>query len=299
MRCDRVAAMKENENFASELDAQRESTLPSWGPMMEFAIGSVCNYSQEPHHDTFVTRRHIAVVNLTYDRTQIAIDSDRLEPLVTPRDCVVFVPAGTDVTEVYDGNGEAIMLDIASEQYEKLVEQDVAPTSNALRYRNDIHDSVASALADSIRRQFFRGPRADRLAVESALVSLQDRLFHALGNRRQTGAGRKLTVGEVGNVLDFIEAHHSESVSLSDLASVLNMSPHHFARAFKRATGVTPYRRVIESRLRLVRNLLVSTQQPLSDIAIDAGFSSQAHMTDVFRRELGTTPASYRRDINP
>jgi AraC family transcriptional regulator len=73
------------------------------------------------------------------------------------------------------------------------------------------------------------------------------------------------------------------------------MSQWHLSRAFKAATGLSPYQWQLEKRVELVRNLLLKSDLPLDAVARAAGFSSQTHLSRVFNQRVGTTPASWRR----
>lgn len=101
----------------------------------------------------------------------------------------------------------------------------------------------------------------------------------------------------VAMVKDFVEAHLDQDLSLTDLASIAELSPSYFLRTFKQATGQTPHRYVMESRVQRARERLERTDHPLADIAYDCGFASQSHMTDVFRSYVKMSPGRYRRSI--
>jgi AraC family transcriptional regulator len=92
-----------------------------------------------------------------------------------------------------------------------------------------------------------------------------------------------------------MRAHLDQELTLEQLAAVAGLSAGHFLRAFKRATGQTPHRYLVERRLEQAQRLLAATADPIADIAYACGFSSQSHMTDRFTRELGIAPARYRR----
>ena len=95
-------------------------------------------------------------------------------------------------------------------------------------------------------------------------------------------------------VRDFIDAHLEESVSIQALAEIAGLSMYHFARAFRRSEGMTPHDYLVQCRVRRVQELLASTDLPLSEIALAAGFSDQSHCARRFRERVGVTPSSYR-----
>jgi AraC family transcriptional regulator len=73
------------------------------------------------------------------------------------------------------------------------------------------------------------------------------------------------------------------------------MSSSRFARAFKRAIGVSPHRYLMTRRIEIAKHLLQRTRFPLAGIALESGFSSQAHFTDRFRELTSQTPLQFRR----
>src|SRR3982074_2050865 len=96
-------------------------------------------------------------------------------------------------------------------------------------------------------------------------------------------------------IRDRIEAELDTELSLTSLAKESGYSRAHFLRMFRAATGLTPHRYVLEMRLSTAQQLLRQAKIPLADVALKCGFSSQTHMTDVFRKQLGVTPQEYRR----
>jgi AraC family transcriptional regulator len=99
-------------------------------------------------------------------------------------------------------------------------------------------------------------------------------------------------------VLDYVDAHLNDDLSLAELAKVSGLSAHHFGAAFKASTGATPHRYVIEQRVERARDLLRDRGQGIADVAYAVGFSSQSHFTANFRRIVGVTPSRFRRSID-
>jgi len=96
-------------------------------------------------------------------------------------------------------------------------------------------------------------------------------------------------------VQEFIDSHLSEDLELEQLALTASLSLHHFARAFKTSVGVPPHQFVLQRRLSLARELLTSTDRPIADIAIAAGFSDQSHLARHFRQSFAVSPIAFRR----
>ena len=102
----------------------------------------------------------------------------------------------------------------------------------------------------------------------------------------------------IGAIVDFIDAHPDEAMSLDQLAGRVHRSKYHFARVFREEVGIPPWTYVVETRLRTARDLL-NTRPDLSltEIALRAGFYDQPHFTRVFKKAEGITPGEYRKDV--
>jgi AraC family transcriptional regulator len=78
------------------------------------------------------------------------------------------------------------------------------------------------------------------------------------------------------------------------VAKASGLSPSHFARRFKSATGAPPHQYLMAMRVERAKRRLLA-REPIAEIALECGFTHQEHLTRVFRRLTGMTPASYRR----
>lgn len=86
----------------------------------------------------------------------------------------------------------------------------------------------------------------------------------------------------------------ADDLCLEDLAREVGLSPFHFARAFKRTTGVSPYRFLLERRIERAKDLLAGTRLAIVEVAAACGFDTQTGFTSAFRRLTGTTPGRWR-----
>jgi AraC family transcriptional regulator len=98
----------------------------------------------------------------------------------------------------------------------------------------------------------------------------------------------------VNAVVAYIEEHAAETVGVKKLASVVNMSPFHFARMFKGALGVPPHAYITNVRMDRAKKLLEASNLSLREIATTVGYQTQAHFTGVFHKQVGSTPRTYR-----
>lgn len=93
----------------------------------------------------------------------------------------------------------------------------------------------------------------------------------------------------------WIEAHSSEPVDLDAAARGAGLSAFHFLRMFSRALGVTPHQYLVRSRLRRAATLLCEKNVPVTDVALEAGFSDLSNFVRTFRRAAGVSPREFRR----
>ena len=111
----------------------------------------------------------------------------------------------------------------------------------------------------------------------------------------QAGVRTGLAPWQVRRVLAYIEANLDQTVRNKDLAAVVRLSPFHFAVAFHNSVGESPHAYVIRRRVERAQGLMLSTDRSLSDIAGECGMADQAHLTRLFRKIVGESPAAWRR----
>jgi len=105
----------------------------------------------------------------------------------------------------------------------------------------------------------------------------------------------RMLAWQVRMVRDYIDSHIARRVLIADLCALVQRSDAHFSRSFKRTFGASPHAFLVRRRLELAAQYMLTTDAPLSDIALRCGFSDQAHMCRHFRQSAGETPAVWRR----
>jgi AraC family transcriptional regulator len=134
------------------------------------------------------------------------------------------------------------------------------------------------------------------LAAESLANVLAVHLIrHVLAPRRpalrRDGA---LPRGRLRAVVEYIEGHLDAGPTLEQMAAVVRLDPYHFAKQFKRATGLPPHQYVIARRVERAKLLLQGGDFTLAQVAARAGFSNQSKFTQHFKRLVGVTPGRFR-----
>ena len=133
--------------------------------------------------------------------------------------------------------------------------------------------------------------------LRSAMVELSSAIDKMLQEQRVRSG---LAPWQVRRVLDYIEANLGTPIRNKDLAVVARLSVYYFNVAFRNSVGNTPHEYVIRRRVERAQQLMLATENSLSDIAAECGMADQAHLTRVFRKLAGNSPAAWRRArLNP
>lgn len=98
----------------------------------------------------------------------------------------------------------------------------------------------------------------------------------------------------VARAKELLAASLAAPPSLEQLAATVNLSPFHFARVFRRATGLPPHAWLKQRRLEQARALLRAGCAPLV-VAMQLGFADQSHLSRQFKQSYGVSPGEYRR----
>lgn len=146
---------------------------------------------------------------------------------------------------------------------------------------------LAAECADADRRGLHD------LYGESLVLALFAALLEAEPAEKR--ARGRLAPRQLRRATDFLQDNCLRNVRLEELASLTGLSQSHFCHAFKASTGMPPHQWQMQARISRVKEYLMRAEAPLTAVAAATGFSDQAHLTRVFRRWTGTTPAAWRR----
>ena len=98
-------------------------------------------------------------------------------------------------------------------------------------------------------------------------------------------------------VTDYIEDHLGENISLRQLAALAQLSPYHFARAFKQSFGTPPHHYHMSRRIERAKAILEDTPRTVTEVGVLLGFSETSAFSASFRRAVGVTPTKYRHSV--
>jgi AraC family transcriptional regulator len=165
-------------------------------------------------------------------------------------------------------------------------------------------DAEAGFSVREIRSVMAELCRAIRSALDDERGTAEDSLRRAAEILQELGETQATTKEEVRGglapwqirrVTSYVEAHLDRSIRNEDLANFVRLNPSHFGRVFRNSFGEPPHEYVIRRRVERAQGLMLSTDAPLSAIALDCGLADQAHLSRLFRRIVGESPRAWRR----
>jgi AraC-like DNA-binding protein len=162
----------------------------------------------------------------------------------------------------------------------------------------EIYDEIYQLLMQ-MRNEYFSTNDYRELAIYSLLINF----FVAFGRNHLNTIGifpnvhiykQKEYVQKFNTVLDHIDAHYMENLSLDDIASFIGFSKYHFTRLFKQYTNSTFYDYLIYTRIKVAEGLLTAPDLSITEIALQSGFSSISTFNRTFKQQKNCTPSEYR-----
>jgi AraC-like DNA-binding protein len=94
----------------------------------------------------------------------------------------------------------------------------------------------------------------------------------------------------------YIEEHYQTNIDLNTLAKLSHITPYHFSHLFKQETGISPIQHLINYRMELSKQYLVTTQRSMEKIAELVGYKSETYFHNIFKKVTGMSPGQYRSE---
>lgn len=148
---------------------------------------------------------------------------------------------------------------------------------------------MISDLLDKALRLFEGDRAASRRLVEQAFT-LADRTTHPA-----PVAQGALAAWQARRIEGFVAQRLAHPIRIDAVAALVSLSPNYFSRAFKATFGTTFSHYVIQQRVALAKQMLLTTDASIAEIALDCGLADQSHLTRLFKRAVGAPPNAWRR----
>lgn len=109
---------------------------------------------------------------------------------------------------------------------------------------------------------------------------------------------RKHLLDTMNTVFDYLDDHYDENLTLEKVADVAGFSKYHFSRLFKQCSGYNFYDYLCHRRIKSAEGLLMNSDLPITEIALQSGFSSLSSFNRTFKKLKSCTPSEYRNLIS-
>jgi len=168
---------------------------------------------------------------------------------------------------------------------------DSLPLKQCEEFADPLFAQIGLALAQEVSEEVTPFSSVHTESLINALVAhLLKRHLHWKPEGRPTN---HLSLSTAQIITEYIDSKLDQPIMLAELANLASISPYHFTRVFKQATGLTPHQYILNARIHRAKTLLLKGELPLSEIAMSLGFFDQSHFTNSFKRLVGVTPQRF------
>lgn len=210
-------------------------------------------------------------------------------------DCCI-TPAGIPFFARWESEDRFIQIRLASQFLQDVAQETIEKSDLTLMSEMHTRDRQLQAIAVMLLHELQQDHLGSGLYIESLANLLA---VHLLRNYSTVQPRLPLYQGglsdrQIMQVVEYIQAYLNQNIQLKDLAQMLNLSQFHFSRLFKQSLGITPYQYLMQQRVEKAQQLLKQTNDSITNIALECGFSSHSHFSLQFRQITGIAPKVYR-----
>lgn len=282
-------------------------TSPTASPLDQivFAGDLVCigAFRCDPQHPLFHNTGPASNCCFVFPRTAVEIQHEHEPAFVANPNVVTFYNAGqayrrNPISPEGDncdwfGIDETLLRDVMRGFDPRVDDRAERPFARTRGFS----DAPTYLLQRELFNRVAAGGAVDGLAIEEAVIELLERaVCNAYGVR--VPARGEVTWAQRGKVRDverILSRRPEERIRLTDIGREVGWSAYHLCRQFRCITGTRLHQYRLQLRLRRALGEVLDSSRPLTDLALDHGFSSHSHFTEAFRREFGLTPSAMRR----
>jgi len=243
-------------------------------------------------------KRHVVVINIGHSTTWEFKKEGRFRRFFKARGAISFFPSH----QPFSGRLKVERGVFANVLFLALDPAFMSRTAEGLELDSDrielveqrrSTDPTLRHIAMALRAGVQSGDALDRMYGEALSTALAVHLLReygaaVLGPKRQYGG---LPREKLVRAVEYIQDQLNTDLTVSGIAQAVGISPDHFAKLFKESTGQSPYRYVVEARVRKAKELLTTGEFSISEAAYHVGFVDQSHLTRHFKRVFGLPPS--------
>jgi AraC family transcriptional regulator len=196
---------------------------------------------------------------------------------------VVFHPADECHSVSFESDVSIVAIEFRGDEVNRSADESLTRSSS---HRSELLNWLGTRL----RREMQQIDDASRLSIDGIVSEML-----AEGARAPVVTQKSSSAPWLSRAIDYIHDNFATTPSLDDVAMIAGVHPAHLSRVFRQRMHCTVGEYLRRLRFEFACNRILSTEQPLCDVAHEAGFADQSHFHRLFRRHMGITPFAYRR----
>ena len=244
--------------------------------------------------------RHLVVVQLDEPATvEFKQNGNAFQTLHIQPGQVAILPAMSPFSVRSRNVGAFLALGLEPQFLQLAAHELIDPDRMELLVRVAFDEPLLKHVVLRLKGDAEAGCPGGRCYGETLANAVAVHLVSHFGSRavKSRDTGRGLARYQLNRAIEFIHAHLSEDISLESLAGAVGLSPFHFARLFKRSTGLSPHQYLLRCRVERARGLLMRAKASIAEVAIEVGFCDQSHLAAHFKRVYGVSPKAFLQQI--
>lgn len=210
---------------------------------------------------------------------------------------VEVLDLSSDPVVLRESGFESVHIHIPQATIDSYTTRSELPAVTGLDWTPGVRDDVVLHWTRMLLPFFGRDRPMPRIAMDELIMMFCAHLVKTYPHspmRERTVTGG-LAIWQQRRVMNLIRNRLDGNLRLSDVAQECGLSPSHFARAFRRTFGMPVHRYLVAQRIDVAKTLLLHTDKPILDLALEAGFDDPATFSRAFRRLVGTSPSDWKR----
>ncbi|NEQ42548.1 MAG: AraC family transcriptional regulator [Leptolyngbya sp. SIOISBB] len=207
-------------------------------------------------------------------------------------------PSGVPFSHRISGHNQFVLLTLEPTKLTELLADQPLVERHVFRRQHQAKDRHLQTLMQALLIEAEMGGPNGRLYADTLTTAIATHFVnhYSLEHPGELAQLQPIECQRLGAVIDYIEAHLTADLSLSDVALAAGLSKFHFSRLFKAAIGLTPHQYVLKRRIERAAVVLSQGDRAIAQVAQQFGFADQSHFTRTFKQFKGLTPKQFLKN---